>query len=602
MHALTYPRLPSSILRLVLVSFVLVTVACLAPVLGQNPMPVATGSVSGQVSLDGQPAGNVVVTVRTPSQGADIARTVAKSKTGSDGRFQVIGLPPGKFLVTPQAPGFIVTNVEDRGYYADTGLMVTLAEGETLRDLRFTMQRGGVVTGRITSEDSRPVIAQMVTLRLLVPAAVTPAQNAPPPPGSLIVVDTSSRSESEGARKFTRTLTATTDDRGVYRFFGLRPGQYVVSAGTDTKGNGTQVFMPMPKTTFFPLVYYPDVPSAEAASLIEVEPGSETANIDLKLGKLEYGYQASGKVFNTKTGQPVARMSMFAERQVNDTQGVPIYLSYASRATTNERGEFTLTGLIAGRYRIRAFSNDNEGIFFPPAETEITDADVAGLVIKSKDAVTLSGTLVVDNTAGGPLPFRLDELNISASTVKEGGGQATYGMGPVRPDGSFRIGGLSAGKVRVYLFSRVNGLSLQRAERNGVAEGGPDPNAGMGGTLLLDTDNAGGNLVLHAVYGNCTLRGDVKRDGEPLTDSMTIQLQINRSDRAGPILRQQADIRGRFLVNGLTPGEYRVSATATADPGSEHFPLILRGVATVTVTTGAEATVTINVSREGNGP
>jgi plasmid stabilization system protein ParE len=48
--------------------------------------------------------------------------------------------------------------------FGDTGKTVTIAEGETVEKIDFSLVRGGVITGRVTDADGAPVIGQRINL------------------------------------------------------------------------------------------------------------------------------------------------------------------------------------------------------------------------------------------------------------------------------------------------------------------------------------------------------------------------------------------------------------------------------------------------------
>mgnify|MGYP003694673385 CR=1 FL=1 len=82
-----------------------------------------------------------------------------------------------------------------------------MSEGEVITKIDFALVRGGVVTGRITDADGHPLIGEHVSV-LLKDAPATARQ---------MMMFGGSRNQ--------------TDDRGVYRVYGLSPGSYKVSVG-----------------------------------------------------------------------------------------------------------------------------------------------------------------------------------------------------------------------------------------------------------------------------------------------------------------------------------------------------------------------------------
>ena len=77
---------------------------------------------------------------------------------------------------------------------------------ETVESIDFELMRGGVITGRVTDADGRPIIEETVSISSAEPNRII--------------------GYSISSHRGTRT-----DDRGVYRLFGIAPGTYKVAAG-----------------------------------------------------------------------------------------------------------------------------------------------------------------------------------------------------------------------------------------------------------------------------------------------------------------------------------------------------------------------------------
>ena len=70
----------------------------------------------------------------------------------------------------------------------------------------------------------------------------------------------------------------STDDRGVYRAFGLPPGKYKVSVGESDRGTKSS-------REYFKETFYPSVTDAAKATVIEVTEGSVTNDVDIVMGR-----------------------------------------------------------------------------------------------------------------------------------------------------------------------------------------------------------------------------------------------------------------------------------------------------------------------------
>ncbi len=135
--------------------------------------------------------------------------TPASTKTDAEGRYRLNGLAPGRYHVAPVAPAHIMPE-EGFGFIGrQQGRSLILNPGENIENVDFRLTRGGVITGRVTGDDGKPVVGEFVQ--------ITPEEGNRPAHQSF----RPDRSEMQ------------TDDRGVYRVYGLPAGRYRVSVGCD---------------------------------------------------------------------------------------------------------------------------------------------------------------------------------------------------------------------------------------------------------------------------------------------------------------------------------------------------------------------------------
>jgi protocatechuate 3,4-dioxygenase beta subunit len=165
--------------------------------------------VSGTVLTDDaarRPVRAAVVTAR--SSASPIPRSAI---TDDAGQFTIRDVAPGRVTIEAARPGFLTT-AAGATRPGRPGTPVVLVDGQHLT-LALTLSRGAVLTGVIRDGSGEPVPGLMV---FAIDARRGPSDQIP----SLTFSQRQGRSEQLG----------TTDDRGVYRLFGLRPGEYVVTA------------------------------------------------------------------------------------------------------------------------------------------------------------------------------------------------------------------------------------------------------------------------------------------------------------------------------------------------------------------------------------
>ena len=510
-----------------------------------------TGSISGRVTIRGKGKAGIVVGLHSAEYGPQQGTTL-KDTTDAQGNYRIAELPAGNYLVAPIAPAFVGSDLSSFGL---RGKALLLAEGESVDGIDFSIVRGGVITGKVTNADGRPVIEERV---YLLPVDPTNSQGGP---------DYSFNG-------------VQTDDRGIYRMFGLAPGRYKVAVG-QSEGSayrGSAFGRPYYRQTF-----HPDVSDISKATVVEVTEGSETSKVDLTLGRVAQTYAASGRIIDGDSEQPVANVRLGVQ-MIIDSRG----RSFGGGATISSRlGEFRLENLIPGKYVVFLMPQQpesslrvNEGAF------EVVDRDVEGLVIKTAKGATLAGNIFLENSDDKAVRAKLSQLGVEVHVESEGPGfghRATIGS-----DGSFRLSGLEAGTAHISLGARddlLKGFSVSRIERDGIAQT-------TGIQIKAGEDITGVRLVVS--YGTASIRGAVKLENGTLPAGARIFIRVTKAGEATSTIPPPAvDARGHFVLEGLPGGTYDF-VTTVYTPGSQRRSLPV-AKQQVTVPDGVVTEVTITV-------
>ena len=499
----------------------------------------ATASVSGKVTINGKPARGILVGMRMAN--AERTSPTYRGTTNEDGIFRINNIASGGFQVAPVAPGMMIADVDN-----PEGQHIVLAAGDNVEGVNFDLIRGGVVTGKITDADGRPLVEERVVL-------------APAEKGLRAVWD---RSDD-------------TDDRGIYRLFGIRPGRYKVAIGEALRPDRHRL-QPLPPT------YYPDVTDPAKATVIEVVEGSETANIDIKVGPQLQTYSVSGRVVDSESGEPLPNASISLQRVVVMANGSSTSYS-ADGAESDHQGNFRITNLRPATYQ--AYLDGGEGSdLLPqaPVTFEVTDADVTDLVLKTSRGAQISGVVIFDGGRKAPLVEALVYMSVRDPA---NGGSGVVRLSPVAPNGSFESSsGMPPGVVSFTVGTAGRYLNLRRVERDGIAQ----PNS-----VSIQKGEHISGIRLFVNYSSGGIRGSVRIINGTLPENARVTINATRADAGDPQFGgggTQADARGNFLLEGLVPGNYEVTVSAYL-PDSR---LMSSGnKQTVTVTEGAVTDVVL---------
>lgn len=536
-----------------LLSLLFVCATCIA----QTPAAVpSNASVSGRVTIGGKAAEGITV-VAEANISAFENRTVAKTTTNNEGEYQLTGLAAGRFTVTPIARAFVVAA---GGTFKQPGQTVNVAENESVTKIDFALVRGGVITGRITDLEGHPIIGEKVN-----------------------VVAKGDTGESRPASIFPGRKNQT-DDRGVYRIYGLSPGSYRVSVGQAASGGGVNI-MGM-GTSQYTKTFYPGVAEESKATIIEINEGTEATNIDITPGKSAGGFSVSGRVVDATSGKPVAA-AFVGYSPVNEQNQRTGGMNFATQTDAN--GKYRLEGIKPGRYTAFMMGIGLENASYSdPAPFEVSDGDVTGIEIKVRSGATIEGVAVLENNVDPAAAALLQSVSLIAYVNDEKGSTApSYSRGSINSDGSFRFAGLSPGRARISMMvfgTPTKGLQLVRTEYEGL-------NQPEGIELTAGAHITGVRLVF--AYGTGKIRGEVRFEGGALPEGTGLAVSYHAlgAEAGRPTHFIEVDGRGHFFAENVPPGTYELSVLTPKQPPA--FEPVTR---TITVANGAETQVILVVN------
>ncbi len=213
--------------------------------------------VSGRVLTAGsQPVGGARVVVT-----GDRGREVGVTHSQGDGRWSIPDLPPGDLHIRAEKSGF-----------AEAFRQVRVPASGDLTGIALHIDRYAVLGGRIFDHRGRPVVGAEPVLFEAMPAGAE-VRYAP--------------------ARLQGTTVAATDDRGVFRIWGILPGRYLVAVAPPSAPSvdGTVLLESSP-------AFYPGVISAAEATPVELGWAVVREGLDFRLpppGKTRVDIRLSGK-------------------------------------------------------------------------------------------------------------------------------------------------------------------------------------------------------------------------------------------------------------------------------------------------------------------
>ena len=203
----------------------------------------------------GAPLSGVHVRLLPAEYQIDRGRTVSVAYgavSDGAGRFSMIGVPPGSYILAPERSGFMF--ILDRADARKRTLV--LKPGDRITGSRLEMTPRAVIRGRVTDQYGDPVETASVCAR--------PVSTDADPillSGSMIPL-----------------FCDSTNDRGEFRIIAM-PGQYLVQASARD-----ELSMPgLSDSADRAGTFYPSATDEEQAGVVEVAAGAEVRGIDIRL-------------------------------------------------------------------------------------------------------------------------------------------------------------------------------------------------------------------------------------------------------------------------------------------------------------------------------
>jgi len=518
------------------------------------------GSISGRVTIENKGVAGVVVSIRKSDFLMPFERQ-QKATTDQDGYYRITDVPSGNYDISPAAPAFVPADVKD-----NRSKTVLVGEDENVEGINFTLVRGGVITGRVTDADGRPLIQQQVSIY----RADAFTQQTSPRPAFPI-------------------STSSTDDRGIYRVYGLPMGGYKVAAGKGEDGFSGSFGL---YRAIYKQVFHPDATEQDKARVIEVSEGSETANIDITLGRALQTFSASGRVIDGVNELPVPNARFSLQRSVGQRT------EFVNAVTvSNTQGEFIAEGLIPGKYVMYLLPGQNDGMRAETLTFDLMDQDVTGLTIKLVRGASVSGVVVLETEDKAALQT-LTQLQLRAFVMvpAEGAGFGSSSTSQIAPDGGFNLTGLPGGTVNFNLGSASPfpppGFIISRVERDGV----------IASRLEIKPAEQVTGVRVIVSYGTASIRGLVKLENGSLPEGGRIFVRLSKAGESLPNMSAMrpppVDARGRFLIEGIPAGTYQLIVSVSVMnvmPASSRTRTVTKEVSVQDGVT-TDVTITIDMS------
>ena len=484
---------------------------------------------------NGQPTATVegVVTSATNGRMLPHARVYLRSSLAKDnfvtwtdsddeGHFLFKALEEGTYEVSAEKPGFYVD--ERKG---PVHMPVEVGRGDHIRNMVLRLLPMAVVTGRIANEYEDAV--QDVRVVLL------------------------ARRYEHGRQSLDVVGTATTDDRGEYRIFGVHPGSYYVLAEYDVHTArkspfpGLPVRAALPEISYAPM-FFPSTTDLRQAQRVSVAAGAEVRINFAFLSVVNVSIE--GMVVNGMSGERIRNPI------VNAYWGDTIS-GLTRKVEVFEDGSFRLRDAEPGVYTLLASLTQDGENYSDFRVVEVGSAGLHDVQLAVMPSFSVNGHIHFDDKpqqelARLPVEFTLTEKNagvfrVTAQKRVSRGAPANVFDFPTKlhPGDHYRIAVPSLPQDFYLKSVLVDGHEVPASA---VVIYGKD------GDLDLMVSSAGGHI--EGVVRNS--KGDTVGAYLLLTpDVERLAPEMLRSARTGA--------NGKFVIRGVPPDSYKLYAWEQID-------------------------------------
>jgi len=450
--------------------------------------------------------------LRGPMASAGASWKSLSTTADADGRFSFDDLAPGHYMVTAFHKGYVNVGPGQAG--ARPRMAAVVGPGQNLDDFIVALTPGGTISGHITDAASKPLAE--VSVQVL------------------------KRGYQSGHLELVEVSSAQTNKSGEFRIVSLMPGKYFLRAmfldAPPLKPGANEAYVP---------TYYSGTTDQSQAAALMLRPGEELGGMDMVLTPRR-AFTVKGRVLDALTKSPAAE----SEVTLVDREG-PINPS-PYHTTADAKGNFELRGIPPGDYVALAEKVSESGT---PSRrcgqkpVPITDANLSGLELLIANGVEVSGRIRLEGKANVELSQMSGNLEAAEAWASEFTGEIDAAH--VHSDGSFAFVDVPEGTYRISFSPAPQGFYVK---------------SGSGGAAEETTITVARGLAVRGLDFVLS-PGTARIDGIALLDQQAapgaaVVLVPSGERRSQPRYYRHAvaDRQGKFVMQGVIPGDYKIFA------------------------------------------
>jgi hypothetical protein len=487
----------------------LAVAACFLALLLPSPILNAQQAEGDRVAgivvgaIDGRPLAHATVTLTD----LKTERAAATTISDDDGHFRFDPVAPGKYRITGIAAHYLSTSYLEHEQYSTA---IVTGAGLATDALVLQLIPASSISGRVLDDTGEPVQHAAVTLY---------------------------RENLTGAERVTRYSNTVANEDGEYELLGLPRGRYYLSvSGTpwyaihpppeqESATPSYRIAVDPALDVAYPTIFYPDALDSDGASPLIID-GGEQLTADMQM----HPQHAVTLTLRLPPGEKSNQLMPQLTHQVFGAEE-PIFVQ-----TEFTQGTRTLTAIPPGQYNVEEMVGGN-GFPVRSGRVDLTTGSTSMDISEPADLATI--TVTVHDAGGASLPAQMQVMlrgarpNLAIGNMLTDKGTADLANVP-RGDYSFVLNGVQSMRV-VRLAINGKPVADKRLHITG-----------------------GGNVAIDLAVSSAAVRveGFARRDGQPVAASMVVLVPAGADTSEDLFRRDQSDLDGSFVLNGVVPGDY----------------------------------------------
>jgi hypothetical protein len=433
-------------------------------------------------------------------------------------------------------------------------------------EIQLPMTQAGTISGRVYDANGQPLgLIEVLAMKATYP---------------------------EGRRVLTPVQSTVTNDLGEYRLFWLAPGRYYVSAvHPKAQSRSRQIFgsfgpgavatglsiagmlnssaksdpalstpEPEDESERYAPVFLGGTMDEQSATMVDIRAGTEATGANIMIAPVRPRH-VRGIVVDG-AGKPAQYGNLTMASDADEPRGKEFEVD-------RERGTFDLV-LLPGSHTIHATSASGEGV----VTFQLLDADIENLAIRTTPAFDIQGRMVVEGDPISAAALETLHLTLRHDPPIEEPRVAGLSYSTPLPDGSFTVSG-TAGDYRLNIAPLLN-VTPVRISIGSLPSA--LQNAYVKSIRLGDTDVLNGPLHLEGkpstrlevVIGRNSgaIEGQVETDPQSSVADVSVVLVPDVRRRTELYRTTTTDVSGRFHLDRVPPGDYKVFAWEEVTDGA----------------------------------